>query len=119
PERRVAYDGPAQEQAQAEEKGEEVDGSTHETDAGRLEEEPDLPRRGGRLALAARRPVHRDRRALQPADAAVDDRARRGQGQGLARQGSAAVGVGFAAPEGEGDRQRLSSSSTSRGGWWT
>ena len=41
-------------------------GSTHEIDAGRVEEEPDLPRRGGRLALAARRPLHRDRRAVQP-----------------------------------------------------
>src|SRR5205814_1776115 len=52
-ERRCAYDGTAQEQGQAEEGGEEVDGSENETDAGRLEEEPDLPRRGGRFALAA------------------------------------------------------------------
>ena len=46
---------------------EERNGSTHEVDAGRVEEEPDLPRRRRRLALAARRQVHRHRRALQPA----------------------------------------------------
>ena len=37
----------------------------------RVEEEPDLPGRRGRLALAARRQVHRDRRPLQPSDASV------------------------------------------------
>ena len=77
-----------QEQTQEEKRG--VNGSEAEADAGRLEEEPDLPRRRGRFALAARRQVHRDRRPLQPADRSVDDRARRGQDQGLARQGRAA-----------------------------
>src|SRR3989475_31725 len=66
-----------------------MDGSEDAFDACRVEEEPDLSRRGGRLALAARRQVHRDRRALQPADRSVDDRARRAEGKGLARQGRA------------------------------
>ena len=61
-----------------------------------FEEEPDLPRRRRRLALAARRQVHRDRRALQPADRPVDDRVRRGQGQGVARQGRTADRDGVA-----------------------
>src|SRR3989449_1634359 len=68
-----------------------MDGSEDAFDACRVEEEPDLSRRGGRLALAARRQVHRDRRALQPADRSLDDRIRRGQGQGLALEGSAAL----------------------------
>ena len=50
-------------------------------DPRRVEEEPDLPRRRRRLALSARRQVHRDRRPLQPADRSLDDRARRGQGR--------------------------------------
>ena len=66
-------------------------GSTHAADPRRVEEESDLPRRRGRLALAARRQVHRDRRPLQPADRSVDDRLRRGQGQGVAREGRHAV----------------------------
>src|SRR3989442_8589747 len=66
-----------------------MDGSEDAFGACRVEEEPDLSRRGGRLALAARRQVHRDRRALQPADRSVDDRARRAEGKGLARKGRA------------------------------
>ncbi len=79
-------------------------GSTHETDARRVEEEPDLPRRGCRLALPARRPVHRDRRSVQPADRPVHDRPRRRQGEGLARQGRAAVRAGLPAHQGRGHR---------------
>ena len=71
-------------------------GSSHEVDAGRLQEEPDLPRRGGRLALAARRQVHRHRGAVQPAARAVADRVRRGQGQGLALEGRSALAAGRA-----------------------
>ena len=58
-------------------KARKVNGSEVEVDAGRFEEEPDLPRRRRRFALAARRQVHRDRRALQPADGSVDGRDRR------------------------------------------
>src|SRR4029079_16548831 len=72
-------------------------GSTDETDPGRVEEEPDLPGRGRGLPLAARREVHRDRRALQPPDRSLADRVRRGEGEGLAVQGRAAVGCGLAA----------------------
>jgi hypothetical protein len=57
------------EEVEGEEEGEEVDGSEAEVDARRVEEEPDLPRRCRRLARTARRQVHRDRRALQPATA--------------------------------------------------
>ena len=65
-------------------------GSEDQIDAGRLEEEPDLPRRRGRLALPARRSLHRDRRSLQPADRSVHDRPRRGEDQGLDGEGRAA-----------------------------
>ena len=68
----------------------ESDGCETEAHSCGLEEEPDLPRRRRRLALAARRQVPRDRRSLQPADPPVDDRARRGEGEGLARQGRTA-----------------------------
>ena len=67
-----------------------------------LEEEPDLPRRRRRLALAARRQVHRDRRPLQPPARAVADRARRGEGARLAREGRAADRAGREAPEDQG-----------------
>src|SRR5439155_7554826 len=67
-------------------------GRTHEVDASRIEEESGLSRRRRRLALAARRQVHRHRRALQPAARSLADRVRRGQGEGLARQGCAALG---------------------------
>src|SRR5581483_6038680 len=79
----------------------ETDGSTDEVDPGRLEEEPDLPGRRRRLALSARRQVHRDRRPLQPPDGSVADRARRGEGEGLAVEGRATVRRGRAAAEGE------------------
>src|SRR5206468_6829782 len=77
-------------------------GSQAEAHEGGLEEEPDLPRRRGRLTLAARRPVPRDRRSLQPADRPLDDRARRDEGEGLARQGRAAHRGGFAPAQGQG-----------------
>src|SRR5205823_11713544 len=78
------------------------DGSQAQAHEGGLQEEPDLPRRRGRLALAARRPVPRDRRSLQPADRAIDDRARRGEGEGLARQGRAAHRGRLAPAQGQG-----------------
>src|SRR4029079_246580 len=79
-------------------------GSTDETDPGRVEEEPDLPGRGRGLPLAARREVHRDRRALQPPDRSLADRVRRGEGEGLALQGRAALGRGLAAPQSQKHR---------------
>ena len=53
-------------------------GSTTPADPRRRAQEPDLARRRRRSALPARRPRDRDDRALQRADRAVDDRARRG-----------------------------------------
>src|SRR5262249_10899626 len=46
----------------------------------------------------------RHRGALQPADGAVADRARRGEDQGLAREGRAAHAAGRAAAEDQADR---------------
>ena len=80
----------------------EIDGSEDQTGPRRVEEEPDLPGRRRRLALAARRQVHRDRRAVQPADAALDHRDRRGEGQGLDLEGRAADRLGQAPHEGAG-----------------
>src|SRR5262249_23084262 len=82
----------------------EIHGSTDEIDPGRLEEESDLPGRGRRLALAAGRQVHRDRRPLQPADRPLLDRVRRGEGEGLAVEGRAALRRGLAAAQGEKHR---------------
>ena len=76
-------------------KAHQAHGSEDQVDAGRLEEEPDLPRRRRGLALTARRSLHRDRGSLQPADRALDDRARRGEGQGLDRQGRSAHRAGL------------------------
>ena len=64
------------------------------------QEEPDLARGRGRPALAARRPLHRDDRALQPADGALDDRDRRGAPPALARPRRPAHQHGEAAREG-------------------
>ena len=79
-----------------------IHGCETQADARRLEEEPDLPRRRRRLALAARRQVHRDRRTLQPSARAVADRVRRGEGARLAREGCAPDGTGRPPPEGQG-----------------
>src|SRR5205823_10377832 len=87
-----------------EESKEKIGGSQVEVDAGRVEEESDLPRRRSRLALAARRQVHRDRRAVQPADGSVHDRARRAEGEGLAREGRSALGGGLEAAQDQADR---------------
>src|SRR3990170_2970830 len=97
--RRNRHNGPSTRNA-----SKETDGCKDQVDAGRVEEEPDLPRRRRRLALAAGRPLHRDRRALQPADGPVDDRARRGQDQGLGRQGRSADRVCIATHEGRRPR---------------
>ena len=94
------------------EEGEEVDGSEAEVDARRVEEEPDLPRRCRRLALAARRQVHRDRRALQPPARPVADRARRGEDEGLALEGGAADRLGQAPAQGQ-EHQASSARATS------
>ena len=83
--------------------GKETNGSEDQTGPRRVEEEPDLPGRRRRLALAARRQVHRDRRAVQPADAALDHRDRRGEGQGLDLEGRAADRLGAAPHEGTGN----------------
>src|SRR5439155_19262967 len=67
----------------------------------RVEDEPGLPDRRRGLALAARRQVPRDRRALQPAVRPVADRAQRGADPRLAVEGRPAVGNGAAAAQGE------------------
>ena len=68
--------------------------SRHPPRSRRHQEAPGLSRRRRRLALSARRPLHRASRPFQSA-AAEGQRgaaeARHGQGQGLARQGRAAV----------------------------
>src|SRR3954451_20347951 len=83
----------------------ETYGCSHETDPYRVEEEPDLPGGRGRLALAARRSLHRAHRSLQPADRSVDDRARRGEGEGLAFQGRPAERSGREADQGRRHRR--------------
>ena len=62
-------------------------GRTSPADPRGQQEEPDLARRRRRRPLAARWPLHRDDRPLQPADAAVDDRARPRAPPALARPG--------------------------------
>ena len=105
--------GRARTNARRRNRGGSAVGSQIEVDASRIEEESDLPRRRSRFALAARRQVHRDRRAVQPADGSVDDRAERGEGQGLAQQGRAADRVGAQAAQ---DQEHwLSCSKSSRG----
>ena len=67
----------------------------------RHQEASRLSRRRCRLALSARRPLHRTARPFQSAVAEGQHRAaqaRHGQGQGLARQGRAAVGPRDAFP---------------------
>src|SRR5262249_33213595 len=83
-----------------------VHGGTDQVDPSGIEEEPGLPGGRRRLALAARRQVHRDRRALQPAVGSLADRVRRGEGEGLALEGRAALGRGL--PPAEGEKHRLS-----------
>src|SRR5204862_8047748 len=91
----------------------EIDGGRQGFDRWRVDEEPDRASRRGGFAIASRRTVRRDRRPLQPADRAFDDRARRGEGPRLARQGRAAERRRRAAGEGE-EHWRLTSSTTSR-----
>ena len=88
------------------------DGSADQVDARRVEEEPDLPRRRGRLALAAGRPFHRDHRALQPADRPIHDRSRRGEDQGVAGEGCTALRPRVQADQGRRHLQRWLSSSS-------
>ena len=78
----------------------ETNGYTDQAGPGGLEEESDLPGRRGRRPFAARRPVHRDRRALQPADGPLHDRSRPGEDRRLDRQGRAAERLGEAPHQG-------------------
>ena len=66
-----------------------------------IDEATGLSRGRGGLALAARRPLHRDARALQPADRAADGDDRPGEGRGVDQEGRPAVEHGA---EADGER---------------
>ena len=94
-------------------------GSQHATHPRRREERPPVAGGRRRPPLPAGRPVHRDDRAVQPADRSVDHRAQRGADPLLALQGRPALRAGPEAPQDAGHPPAsapcASCSSTSRG----
>ena len=83
-------DGPPWSAASGRSRGrrkEDLSGREAPPDADGQEEAADLPRGGGRLALAAQRPVHRDPRHLRPTAGALGREDRHRQGQRLDQQG--------------------------------
>src|SRR5207245_549398 len=81
----------------------------------------ELPGGGGGLALAARRALHRDHRALQPPDQTADGQDRPDEGAGVDRQGGAALEHGEAV-DAQRQGRRIAGAGGSRGScgsWWS